>query len=288
MTYTERRTPLGYFEAHPKPSPEELGRYYASKYYQEDHGQYAAEYAADEVRYFNNIAAVAAHTAERLSVEHRLLDLGCGEGYFSKAFLDRVWQVSCCDFSEFAIAEHNPELLPFFSAGDIYQTLQAYKRDGASYGMVDLQNVLEHVIDPAALLDDIKPLIGKDGVLRIRVPNDYSDFQLELVSKGHTTNTWFNAPEHLSYFNNNSLVRLLESRGYALRSLQTDFPIEIFLANPHSNYWKDRSLGKGAHLTRILCENHLIEKNVDDYIDYAEAAAKLGFGRELIAYASIA
>jgi hypothetical protein len=69
-------------------------------------------------------------------------------------------------------------------------------------------------------------------------------------------------------------------------SLQADFPIELFLANPHSNYWRDRSLGKAAHLTRVFCENYLIAEDIDAYIQYSEAAGKLGFGRELIVYAA--
>jgi hypothetical protein len=136
------------------------------------------------------------------------------------------------------------------------------------------------------LLKNIKPLLSKNSALRIKVPNDYSDFQLALIEEGHTKNTWFNAPEHLSYFNSKSLQNLLEHCGYKLLSLQIDFPIELFLANPHSNYWKDRTLGKGAHLARLFCENHLMEKNAGDYIDYSEATAKIGFGRTLIAYAT--
>lgn len=38
-------------------------------------------------------------------------------------------------------------------------------------------------------------------------------------------------------------------------------------------------------MTRIFCENYLIEKDVAAYIEYSEAAAKLGFGREFIVYA---
>lgn len=177
-------------------------------------------------------------------------------------------------------------MLPFFSAGDVYDAVKTYKSLEKTFGLINLQNVLEHVIDPVALLSDIKSLLrGKKSALRVRVPNDYSNFQLALVEKGLTENTWFSPPEHLSYFSADGLSRLLEHCGYRVISTQADFPIELFLANPHSNYWKDRSLGKGAHLTRIFCENHLINKNVDAYIKYSEAAANLDFGRTLITYA---
>jgi hypothetical protein len=77
----------------------------------------------------------------------------------------------------------------------------------------------------------------------------------------------------------------LEFCGYQVLSIQADFPIEVFLANSHSNYWRNRDLGNEAHKARVFCENYLIEKSVSDYVSYSEAQAKLGFGRELIAYA---
>ncbi len=147
---------------------------------------------------------------------------------------------------------------------------------------------MEHVLDPISLLENIKPILKNNhSALRVKVPNDYSDFQKQLIESGNTENTWFNPPEHLSYFNIDGLKKTLEHCGYKIVSLQATFPIELFLANPHSNYWQKRELGKGAHSTRILCENFLIDKNVDDYINYSEAAARLGFGRELIAYITL-
>ena len=193
--------------------------------------------------------------------------------------------MACSDFSEFGIAQHNPQLLPLFQAGDIYDAIAHYKTHGKRFGLVNLQNVFEHVIDPEHLLKQIKPILNPKGALRIMVPNDYSAFQTALVARGDTSNTWFNPPEHLSYFNAASLHQVLEHYGYRVVSLQATFPIEMFLANPHANYWKNRELGKGAHFTRVFCENFLINQDIDAYIAYTEASAKLSFGRNLIAYA---
>ncbi|HLZ64705.1 MAG TPA: class I SAM-dependent methyltransferase [Aliidongia sp.] len=284
--YAEKLNSLGFYEASPKPTAEELSEHYRNKYYQQPQGTFAPAYTEEELAYFHNVAKVAAETSTALRVERTLLDLGCGEGYFAKAFKTFGWDVSCCDYSEYGIKKHNEDLLPFFSAGDIYESIARYKEQHKRFGLINLQNVLEHVMDPVEILTEIKHILGDGSSLRIRVPNDYSDFQLELVKRGCTKNTWFAPPEHLSYFNNDGLTNLLTHCGYKIRSLQADFPIELFLANPHSNYWQDRALGKGAHLTRVFCENFLIGKDINAYIEYSEAAAKLGFGRELIAYAS--
>lgn len=278
---------IGYYEVAPRPSVEDLERHYKDKYYQSQMGSYSSVYSEAELRFFRNAARVAFHTSDKLGLENSLLDLGCGEGFFAKSFHDFGWSVACCDYSEFGISRHNPEMLDFFRAGDISGALKTYSELGLKYGLINLQNVLEHVLDPVELLHSIKCLLGRSSAVRIKVPNDYSDYQLALVSQGFSSNSWFSPPEHLSYFNEKSLRAIVDHCGYRLLSLQANFPIEVFLANSHSNYWRDRALGKEAHFARVFCENHLIEKDVDAYIDYSESAAKLGFGRELIAYISL-
>lgn len=286
MNYLCKKNELGYYEAHPKPSPQDLQLHYSQKYFQMSHGTYAKNYSPEEIKYRHNMARVANETADQINLNPSLLDLGCGEGFFTKSFHQFGWQVSCCDYSDFGIANQNKDMLPYFSAGDIYKILKEQTRQ-KKYGMINLQNVLEHVISPIDLLNSLKPLLqSENSAIRIQVPNDFSNFQEALKDHHYTTNTWFTPPEHLSYFNKEGLINILHHCGYKIHRLQADFPIEIFLSNQHSNYWKDRSLGKQAHASRLFCQNFLIESNIKDYIEYSEASAKLGFGRELIAYAS--
>lgn len=286
MNYSEARHPLGYIEAVPKPSAAVLHDHYANRYFQQNSGSYETHYASDELRYFANIARVAEHCACRLGLHHSLLDLGCGEGFFAAEFVRSGWQVRCCDYSDYALRKHNPSLLDVFEQGELHSTAEQLVRENASFGLINLQNVLEHVVDPSALLNSLLSLLApQNGCLRIKVPNDYSAFQQKLQAENLTENTWFAPPEHLSYFNRESLASLLKHCGYEILSLQANFPIELFLANPHSNYSKNRALGKGAHQARVLCENFLVESDIDAYLDYSEAAGKLGWGRELIVFA---
>lgn len=284
--YFEHLNPLGYYEAIPKPTLKELEQHYSEKYYQNAQGSYSSQYLDEELRYFHNIARVALETASRFDLDKSLYDLGCGEGFFTKYFYEARWKVACCDFSSFGISKFNEDMLPYFSSGDIFKQVKDTIRSEKKFGLINLQNVLEHVIDPIELLVDLKAMLSERSAIRIKVPNDYSDFQIALLNRNNTTNTWFGPPLHLSYFNKVGLTSILHHCGYQILSLQADFPIELFLSNNHSNYSKDRSLGKQAHLSRIFCENHLIESSINDYLEYSEAAGKLGFGRQLIAYAT--
>lgn len=284
-----RQTEHGYYEIHPKPSLQELKEHYEKKYYQEGCGSYQAHYEEHELHYLTSEAKLAEITVERYAnCQRSLLDIGCGEGYFSQVFLSQGWEVTCCDFSESGINQHNPSLAPHFIQGDIFNILETMSSEGKDFGLLNLDNVLEHVIDPVGLLHQMRELMSAESVARIEVPNDFSAFQELLVDKGLTNVTWIHPLEHLSYFNSASLKRLLESAGFELLSLQADFPIEQFLVNPNSNYYKDRSLGRSAHETRMLCTSYLVERGAEHYIDYCEAAAKLDYGRQLIAYVKVA
>jgi 2-polyprenyl-3-methyl-5-hydroxy-6-metoxy-1,4-benzoquinol methylase len=275
---------LGYVEAVPKPSADELDEFYSRRYFQEDFGDYAPIYGDDELLNFTLTAEVARRITERMSSEKFLIDLGSGEGYFAAACHSAGWKVRCFDLSSYGIERHNPHLLEYYRQFDISK-IQQSDFEGTP-GLVNLANVLEHVIDPIALLKQLCSMIaGSSTILRIVVPNDYSDFQIYLLKNKLTNNTWFVPPEHLSYFNSQSLKNLLNECSLKILSLQADFPIEVFLANPNSNYVEQPNLGKGAHNARIAIQNFLIQTNLNDYIDYSESAGKLGFGRDLIIYA---
>ena len=128
--------------------------------------------------------------------------------------------------------------------------------------------------------------MDNESIVRCEIPNDYSNFQKLLLNKGLLTKEhWFSPPEHLSYFNNETISNVFRYCGLKIISMQTTFPNEVFIANKNSNYALNPNLGKNVHRARLLCTNHLVSTDIDTYIEYSESAAKLGFGRNLIVYA---
>lgn len=285
------KNPIGFYEVSPKPSNTELSEHYTKKFYQQKvvAHTHAHTYSEDELKYFNVCAEIALKTVGRFSKLNKsnLLDLGCGEGFFANYFCKEGWSASLVDFSDDGLRRHNPSLLKSFKQADLFSYLDNEKEQIKKFNLINLDSVLEHVIDPIRLLRILKSNMSSDAILKIEVPNDFSSFQNLLTNLNCTEETWVAPPEHLSYFNSNSLRSLLDNQGFDVLSLQADFPIEQFLLNEHSNYWKNRKLGKGAHLTRVMVTNYLAEKNLDRMIDYQEAAADLEFGRSLTAYVRI-
>jgi 2-polyprenyl-3-methyl-5-hydroxy-6-metoxy-1,4-benzoquinol methylase len=288
MEYKAQKTELGYYSVDPLPSAKELEQHYREKYYQDKHGCYQNSYTDDEIRHLEIKAEVAEHIFKKCNNNSvgRLLDVGAGEGFFAKPFFEKGWEVCTCDFTAHGMQSHNPSLLKTMILGDIFETLASQVSDARVYDLINLKNVLEHILDPVALLRDLQSLLAESALLRIEVPNDYSPFQNMLLNRNKTTNTWFAPPDHLHYFNFESIRSLLKSLGFAVRFLMADFPIELYLLNDNSNYVKDRSRGKQAHLARIAADIYIYEQGIDAYIDFFSACAAANLGRNIIAYVS--
>ncbi|MCB0407876.1 MAG: class I SAM-dependent methyltransferase [Bdellovibrionales bacterium] len=286
QNYTLEKNKFGFYEISPKPTQHELSAFYEKKYYQENRSQYQSNYTDDEKLFFRNSAKLAHETLIKLNRKiSNLLDLGCGEGFFANYFHEQGVDIFLNDYSSNGIERHNPHLLEYLEKGDSSTYLENSKN---KYDFISLNNVLEHVIDPEHLMASIKKVMHPDSVLRITVPNDFSAFQMKLLDNQLTDKTWIAPPEHLSYFNVPSLKKFCVSCGFDILSTQSSYPIEQFLVSPNSNYWKDRSLGKSAHLTRVFCVNYLSEQKPQQYINYMESAAELEFGRDITIYIQLA
>lgn len=275
-----------FYEISNKPSNSDLVSYYAKKYYQEPTGQYQTGYSEDELTYFFNKGKVCLSTVGKVNTDiASLFEIGCGEGFFADFFFQKnIKNIVLNDFSDFGLQTFNPHLLQFLKKIDVCEHIDKMMKTGKYFDLISMDNVLEHVIDPEFLLNSIKSLMHEKSVLRITVPNDFSSFQNMLVREGLTKETWVSPPDHLSYFNSSNLVMFCKSIGFEVHSAQCDFPIELFLANEHSDYYEDRSRGKSAHRARVMCSNYLVNEDIDSFISMSECSAKLQYGRNVTVY----
>ena len=112
----------------------------------------------------------------------RLLDIGCGPGFFLQdrqgARLAGAWASSRPARrrpmrARLARSSHRR----FFNDG---QRAPALGR----FDAIHLNNVLEHVPDPAPMLRLARDLLESGGVICVNVPNDFSPFQIAAARRG--------------------------------------------------------------------------------------------------------
>jgi 2-polyprenyl-3-methyl-5-hydroxy-6-metoxy-1,4-benzoquinol methylase len=282
---------LGFFQVDPLPSQSELSDYYSQKYYQESKSStYQSAYSKNEIDFIKLKIAQKASNINKIIKEDKgtFLDVGCGEGFAMNYFHEKKWNVHGIDFSEYGILKFHPNLLKYFQKGEIYSLLEERVNNKEKFDVVWVGNVLEHVLDPIDLLIKLKALLQPDGVLVITVPNDFSSFQEALEQKKLVDRKyWIAYPDHISYFNYNSLRNVADYTGYHCEEIISDFPIELFLLHPGSNYIQSPELGKEAHLARIAFENHLSSKPIGLVNSFYKSLSKLDLGRDLTIFLKI-
>jgi 2-polyprenyl-3-methyl-5-hydroxy-6-metoxy-1,4-benzoquinol methylase len=285
------QNPLGFWEICPKPSSETLRDHYAEKYYQNSKGQYAAEYSREEIDYFLAKLSQRWNVVQKLLGSDKdgyLLDVGCGEGFALAYFLSLGWRVKGIDYSAHGIRTHNPDCQSYLLTGDIFQSLEEEIAGNRQYELVWLQNVLEHVIEPIDLLKSLRQLVTPNGLLVVTVPNDFSILQEKAINENHIDEMfWVRPPEHLSYFNYESLLNTVQSTGWICREVLSDFPIDWFLLHSKANYVNDSSVGKEAHKVRIKIENLIHSQSIEEANIMYSALAKLGLGRSLTVFLQV-
>lgn len=284
------KTKWGFYQYDPKPSDEELHNYYANKYYQEGRGSYSVSYTDEEIAYFKLKAWLVYRKISQLAdiEKGKLIDIGCGEGWVMGEFNRQGISVLGLDFSRHGVEKINPDLLPFFEQGNIYELLEEKVRIKLKFDFLILANVIEHVRDPVQLLQKIRKIMHSNSILVIVAPNDFSPLHdLLLREKKITRKFWLCYPEHLSYFNKEGMSNLLLDLGFKIRAVVADNPVDLNLLNDNSNYIEEPEKGKNIHLFRIRTDNFLGSRNPDKLLQIYEILGSMGVGRDLNYYCSI-
>lgn len=274
---------LGFYQLKEIPSDEELGKYYKEKYYQQSHGTYEKSYSPEELALIGNRLnrkqfLVNIHLK---SSELSFMDIGCGEGWALKHFHEHGWNVTGLDYSSAGIEQINPEMIGYLKQGDLYELIQ---KESDEYSFILMDNVLEHVSDPDKILGYIHQNLLTDGLIMIEVPNDFSTLQLNMLNEGFLEKpSWIFEPDHISYFSLDSLKNLMDSQSFEFVDAFTDFPIDLFLTNPNTNYYQKKEVGKSVHQSRLFIENLMDEISTEKTINMYRELINLGLGRNIIA-----
>lgn len=266
------------------PTEEELADHYRKNYYDGSHTNYPGKYSSKEIEYFHYKDKILDYflTNHFSTIGSKLLDVGCGEGFTLKYFLQRGWDCFGTDFSFAGVRQQNPEVLSEIS----FEEANIVKDDyftGDRFDVIVGNGILEHVTDKDRLLRNFHEKLCDEGCLFILVPNDFSVIQRAYLDKHNVADQdapWVVPLEHLTYFSADSLGKTVTEHGFEVLSIVTDFPIEMFLLNNATNVY-NTDFGPTAHQLRVEFCN-AVAHNIKDAIKHGEVMAQVGIGRCLM------
>ncbi len=151
---------------------------------------------------------------QRYEPSGRLLDVGCGAGFFLDAARARGYDVAGIDLSPVPVAYARDTLGLDVAVGGIYDYHAA---DGA-FDAVTIFQTIEHEPDPAALASELFRLLAPGGVLMVTTPAA-DGFVARAMGR-----YWFGYRnvEHVSFFSRQSLRYALEQAVFEIVMLEVE------------------------------------------------------------------
>jgi 2-polyprenyl-3-methyl-5-hydroxy-6-metoxy-1,4-benzoquinol methylase len=202
----------------------ELNRFYAPAYHEHMTGGASDSERGRAYRRENEIRA----TELRRYVDHgKVLDVGCSRGDFARAIADTGLEAHGLDIAPeaCALAEQN------LGAGRVIcGPLESHATDLAGrFSAVTLMDVIEHSSNAAAMLQAIHCVLEPGGILFLRTPTLSSPFHaLASLSYRMSLGIYKAAlfklyhAEHVYFFNEASMRRLLDDCGFDTLELMPD------------------------------------------------------------------
>lgn len=276
----------GYYELKKKPSLAERQKEFEESYYQNSMSTYNQKYTEDEKAFLRNKMEqkrrmLLSNLPEKK--EYSLLDIGCGEGFVLSYFKECGFDVCGIDFSRYAIEHHNPDMLPYFYQGDCIDILQQLIDEGKQYDAVNIDSALDMMLEPDKVVGLVKNIMRPDGVLLIKVANNYSRLQQKLLEEGVLSQEyWLDDPGHPSYFNKDGLKNFMEAHGYRCVDFYGESFIDFNLFNSRTNYYENKEVGKSCWNARVKLENMMCEIDMDKTLQVFSLLGDMGFGREIV------
>jgi len=150
---------------------------------------------------------------ERYRESNKILDIGCSFGGFLYAAKNLGWEAKGIE-AVYDVGKHGKEL---YGLDIFFGTLEEAKLEHASFDVIRLNNIIEHIPLPSQFLADVSKLLRKGGLLSISTPN-FDSYSVSICGKEWI---YFDGQHHIVLFTPTTLEKILDKNGFATVLLST-------------------------------------------------------------------
>jgi 2-polyprenyl-3-methyl-5-hydroxy-6-metoxy-1,4-benzoquinol methylase len=199
----------------PTPTPETLRALYEEESYFGGEGSGYSQYESQEEEYLATFREDVRRIGEFVPTG-RILEVGCGYGYFLKAALDAGYDAYGVDLSPTAVKFAEERYPGRVFCGFVEEVPEI---QGEKYDVIFASHLIEHVTDPAAFLRTARELLNPGGLVVMVTPNIKS--LLSRVSGSRWVS--FKIPEHVSYYDPATITELLRRTEFEVTTIDSAY-----------------------------------------------------------------
>ncbi|MFN3550199.1 MAG: class I SAM-dependent methyltransferase [Endomicrobiia bacterium] len=155
---------------------------------------------------------------QKIKKKGRILDIGCGNGYFLKIAKDFGWDVYGVEINPSAIKLAREKF------GIQVEQKNLIEIKDEEFDVITLIDVLDFFMDPKKEIKEIKRILKKDGILIVRVRNGLWHCNLGKYKKFFKFFGLYPSVVHLYSFTPKTLKKLLQNVGFSdIKILNSSF-----------------------------------------------------------------
>lgn len=194
---------LGFLD--PRPTKEEFVTLYSREYFATQYDE-GVEPDSPEFKKWLSLLEHRVRFFKGKKKCGKLLDIGCGNGYFLALCRSKGYEVQGIDVSEWAAKYATQKLGLSITIGQI----DDIELPSHYFDIATMWHTLEHTLDPRQVVSKVKNWLKKDGILVIEVPN------YEGTDARNYWEDWigWQFPYHFYHFTPQSLKELLGICGF--------------------------------------------------------------------------
>ena len=196
---------------------------------------------------------------EKFKKTKKILDVGCGIGYFLCEAKKRGWKVYGTEFTDEAIDICEKKGINMFK-GKLYSDSHLLE----SYDVITSFEVIEHINNPQEEIESIYSLIRKGGLVYVTTPNFNSINRLFLRSKYNV----IGYPEHLTYYTSKTLSKLFLKNNFKSKIKTTGLSISRIKTSIGYSQKKIISFDSDDEKIRVLAEKRIFLKLMKKILNF--------------------
>ena len=191
----------------PRPAKDKIGEYYKSEEYY-SHQENKQGFIP---KVYESVKSINLKQKYKIATKGmkagKVLDIGCGVGDFLHTMEKHGWECTGVEPSEEAKTIARKRI-----KANLYAPEEINQMPNASFDIITMWHVLEHVDDLKWEMEQLARLIKPNGRIVIAVPN-YKSYDAEYYKE-----LWaaYDVPRHLNHFNKKTLSNIFKTNGLNL------------------------------------------------------------------------